>query len=125
MRRELEELLKGTDSKELLLSEILRKGAAVILQELSEQGVTGFPGRDQLREKKGEDTGYRNGYGPFNIKTAGGKICVYKPQVRNTEKPFCSKLAAFFRDNSEILEKLALEMYTRGLSTRGQIPNFL
>ena len=27
----------------------------------------------------GENTGYRNGYEPFNIKTAEGKICVYKP----------------------------------------------
>ena len=66
----------------------------------------------------GENTGYRNGYEPFNIKTAEGKICVYKPQVRNIEKPFHSKLAAFFRNNSKVLEKLALEMYARGLSTR-------
>ena len=52
MRRELEELLKGTDSKELLLSEILRKGAAVILQELLEQEVTDFLGRGHYERKK-------------------------------------------------------------------------
>ena len=38
--------------------------------------------------------------------------------MRNTEKPFYSKLAAFFRNNSGVLEKLAVEMYARGLSTR-------
>ena len=27
----------------------------------------------------GETTGYRNDYEPFHIKTAEGKICVYKP----------------------------------------------
>jgi len=118
MRKELEALLKGVDSKEFLLSEILRKGTAIILQELLEQEVTEFLGRRHYERQKGNDTGYRNGYEPFNIKTAEGKICVYKPQVRNIEKPFHSKLAAFFRNNSKVLEKLALEMYARGLSTR-------
>ena len=118
MRKELEALLEGVNSKEFLLSEILRKGATIILQELLEQEVTEFLGRGHYERQKGEHTGYRNGYEPFNIKTAEGKVCVYKPQVRNTEKPFCSKLAAFFRNNSQVLEKLALEMYARGLSTR-------
>ena len=118
MRKELEALLEGVNSKEFLLSEILRKGATIILQELLEQEVTEFLGRGHYERQKGEHTGYRNGYEPFNIKTAEGKVCVYKPQVRNTEKPFCSKLAAFFRNNSHVLEKLALEMYARGLSTR-------
>ena len=27
----------------------------------------------------GGNTGYRNDYEPFHIKTAEGKICVYKP----------------------------------------------
>ena len=45
MRKELEALLKGVDSKEFLLSEILRKGTAIILQELLEQEVTEFLGR--------------------------------------------------------------------------------
>ena len=53
-----------------------------------------------------------------DVKTAEGKFCVYKPQVRDAERPFCSKLSAFFRNNSQVLEKLALEMYSRGLSTR-------
>jgi len=37
MRKELEELLNGVDTKEFLLSEIIRKGASIILQELLEQ----------------------------------------------------------------------------------------
>ena len=39
MRKELETLLEGVDSKEFLLSEILRKGATIILQELLQQPV--------------------------------------------------------------------------------------
>ena len=119
MRKELEELLNGVDTKEFLLSEIIRKGASIILQELLEQEVTDFLGREHYeRKKEGDREGYRNGYEPFKIKTGEGEICVYKPQVRNTEERFCSKLAAFFRNNTEVLEKLAVEMYARGLSTR-------
>ena len=70
------------------------------------------------RQKNDEHIGYRNGYEPFKIKTAEGKIQFYKPQVRDTQVPFHSKVAAFLRGNSEILEKLAIEMYARGLSTR-------
>ena len=39
MRKELETLLEGVNSKEFLLSEILRKGATIILQELLQQPV--------------------------------------------------------------------------------------
>ena len=118
MRKDPEELLNGAEEGEFLLSELIKKGAAIILQELLEQELTEFLGRGHYERQKGEKTGYRNGYEPFRIKTAEGKICVYKPQVRDTEKPFSSKLAAFFRNNSQVLEKLALEMYARGLSTR-------
>ena len=73
-----------------------------------------IPPSEKMRQEleallKGENTGYRNGYDPFHIKTAEGKFCVYKPQVRDTERPFCSKLAAFFRNNSQVLEKLVIE----------------
>jgi len=42
-------IVRGVDSKEFLLSKILRKGAAIILQELLEQKVTEFLGRDSFR----------------------------------------------------------------------------
>ena len=56
MRKELEALLKGVDPKEFLLSEILRKGTAIILQELLEQEVTEFLGRRHYERQKGDDT---------------------------------------------------------------------
>ncbi|RLC74018.1 MAG: hypothetical protein DRI61_17370 [Chloroflexi bacterium] len=54
MRKELEALLKGVDSKEFLLSEIFRKGTAIILQELLEQEVTEFLGRRHYERQKGD-----------------------------------------------------------------------
>ncbi len=95
MRKELEELLNGSTNKGFLLSELIKKGAAIILQELLEEEVTEFLGRGHYERQKDVNTGYRNGYEPFKIKTAEGEIYVYKPQVRNSEKPFRSKLAAF------------------------------
>ena len=55
---------------------------------------------------------------PFEVNTAEGRVTVYKPQLRDTDRPFRSKLSAFLKNNSEVLEKLAIEMYARGLSTR-------
>ena len=60
-------LNNGVDSKEFLLSEIIRKGAALIIQELLEQEVTDFLGREHYeRKKEGDREGYRNGYEPLN-----------------------------------------------------------
>jgi putative transposase len=40
------------------------------------------------------------------------------PQVRDAPQTYRSKLMSFLRGNSEVLERLAVEMYSRGLSTR-------
>jgi len=62
--------------------------------------------------------GYRNGYEPMQVRTAEGKLRVEVPQVRGGEEPYRSKLKSFFRRHTDCLEKLAAEMYARGLSTR-------
>lgn len=120
LRKELEELLEGVDSRKFVVSEVMRKGAAIILQELLEQEVGEFLGRDHYERRKDAQTraGHRNGYEPLRVKTAEGSIEAYLPQIRDSAEPFHSKLALFFRSHSEILEKLAVEMYARGLSTR-------
>jgi len=40
------------------------------------------------------------------------------PQVRDAEVPFRSTLMGFLEGNSEVLERLVMEMYARGMSTR-------
>jgi len=40
------------------------------------------------------------------------------PQVRDAPQTYRSELMTFLRGNSEVLERLAVEMYARGLSTR-------
>jgi len=72
------------------LSMIMKKGAALILQELLEKEATEFLGRDHYQRAKGEEnrSGYRNGYEPRKIRTGEGKMEVYLPQVRDIEEPF-------------------------------------
>ncbi len=43
---------------------------------------------------------------------------VDQPQLRDPTKPFRSRLSVFLRSNTEVVEKVAIEMYARGLSTR-------
>ena len=101
IRKELGELLQGMNNG-------VKRSAALVLQELMEQEVTEFLGGDHYQRSGEKKQGYRNGYEPLRIKTAEGKIDVHHPQVRETDSPFHSKLAAFFKGNSEILEKLAV-----------------
>jgi len=119
-RKELEEMINGENGKGFFLSEIIRKGTEVILQEMLEQEITDFLGRDRYERSKGDNVqkGYRNGYETRSIKTGEGKITIEQPQLRDTTEPFQSRLSAFLRGNTDVLEKLAIEMYARGLSTR-------
>lgn len=64
-----------------------------------------------------EEALYRNGHKPRQIRTAEGKVTIQLPQVRNAES-WSSPLWHNLRQRTEVLDKLAVEMYARGLSTR-------
>jgi transposase-like protein len=85
-----------------------------------EQEVADYLERDhyQRRRPEQEHLGYRNGYEPGRIRTAEGEIVVQVPQVRDAPETYRSRLMPFLRGNSDVLERLAVEMYARGLSTR-------
>ncbi len=85
-----------------------------------EQEVTDYLGRGhyERREESNENRGYRNGYRPARMDTAEGRVKLQVPQVRESAEPYRSRLVDFLRGNSDVLERLAVEMYTRGLSTR-------
>ena len=120
--KEIEELLsKGLLEHEGdLTSALVRLGAQRLLQELLEQELTEFLGRGHYeRRAHGEELrGYRNGYEPGRVRTAEGEIPVHIPQVRNTRERFESALLGFLGRHTDVLERLAVEMYARGLSTR-------
>jgi len=121
IQKQIDELLKGnwTDSDDLV-TRLIHLGAQHLAQEMLEEEVTDYLGRGhyERRENNEEHLGYRNGYRPANMDTAEGRVQLRVPQVRESPVHYRSKLVDFLRGNSDVLERLAVEMYTRGLSTR-------
>mgnify|MGYP000107443811 FL=1 len=110
-------LQEGLTSSEEPLSQFIRLAVQGMVQEALEQEVTDYLGRERY-ERQSEPEGYRNGYKPGRIRSAEGEIVFGVPQVRASSAPYRSKLLEFLRGNSEVLEYLVMQMYSRGLSTR-------
>jgi transposase-like protein len=98
------------------LSRLVQLATARLVQEALEQEQADFVGRD--RYERGERRGRRNGYAPGHVDTAEGRVAVQVPQVRDAGETYHSQLYAFLRGHSDVVERLAIEMYARGLSTR-------
>lgn len=118
IRQLLEGYLQGGyQQSEQPASEFLKLAAQMVAQEALEQEVTDFLGRDRY-ERQAEAVGYRNGYKPGRMRSAEGEVELAVPQVRDTEQPYRSRLMDFLKGNTDVLDYLVLQMYTRGLSTR-------
>jgi putative transposase len=123
-------LTEGVNSGGDLLSTLTQLGLSYLLQQALEQEQEDFLGRGRyerrrgdfsLRAKDGEGEHrrlYRNGYEEGTLRTTEGEVGVKMPQVRGTSAPYRSNLMEFLGKNSEALERLVVEMYARGLSTR-------
>lgn len=98
------------------LTELVRLATALIAQEGLEAEQRDFIGRD--RYERGPRHGRRSGYKPGRVDTAEGRIPLELPQVRDAGGPYRSKLFELLRGDSAMVERLAVEMYARGLSTR-------
>lgn len=98
------------------LTELVRLATTLIAQEGLEAEQRDFIGRE--RYERGERRGYRSGCRPGRLDTAEGRVSVEVPQVRGAGAPYRSRLFDFLRGDSEMVERLAVEMYARGLSTR-------
>jgi transposase-like protein len=122
VREQIDEALfsEGLDANETnLLSTLAQLGLSYLLQQALEQEQEDFLGRSHY-ERRGKEArrGYRNGYEEAGLATAEGKVDVRVPQVRGSSTPYRSTLMEFLSGNSEALERLVVEMYARGLSTR-------
>jgi transposase-like protein len=116
---EISELIdNGCYQSEDLLSLLIKKSVAKIIQETLEQEISDYLGRDYYQRKPEAVTGHRNGYEPKTLKTAEGKIKIDVPQLRNTDQTYRSSFLKRFGTKTSELERLAIEMYVRGLSTR-------
>ena len=113
------ELLEnGSKDDENFMSSLIKMSIKKIIQETLEQEVTDYLGRGYFERNDEARPGQRNGYENRNLKTAEGKLPIEVPQLRNIESPYRSKFLNHMSFHSEELERLAIEMYVRGLSTR-------
>lgn len=122
VREQIDQALfsEGLDANETnLLSTLAQLGLSYLVQQALEQEQEDFLGRGRY-ERRGKEArrGYRNGYEEAGLATAEGKVDVRVPQVRGASTTYRSRLMEFLSGNSEALERLVVEMYARGLSTR-------
>lgn len=125
-KQALNELLEGglsqtqNDSNSMFIGAFITRALQRFVAESLEQEVADFLGRDYYQRRNTNEplTGYRNGYETGRLKTAEGAIAVERPQVRDTEEPFKSRLWQLLKNRTPALENLVIESYVRGLSTR-------
>jgi putative transposase len=123
IRKQLDDLLdNGLVGQENPIGTLVQLGAQLVVQEMLERETTEQLGRGHYQHRQpGEPLrGHRNGYEPGHLRTAEGEIPVQVPQVRDWIEggPYRSSLMTFLRGNSDVLNRLAAEMYARGLSVR-------
>ncbi|MBI2323136.1 MAG: transposase [Chloroflexi bacterium] len=118
--KQLAELVDGkaTVSEETeLRGLLLRLGVQRVLQELLEAEQREFLGAERY-ERGQKRRGQRNGYEPTHVDSAEGRIDLWAPQVRGSGERCTSRLVAFLRGRSAVLERLVGEMYAHGLCPR-------
>lgn len=115
-RKQLEALFAGQGEGEAGRSDLVKLAARLILEEALEGEVDDCLGRGYYAH--GAQAGYRNGYRRGKLDTAEGRIEYGCPQVRDTVEPFRSQVREAIGGRTEELERLAIEMYARGLSVR-------
>ena len=116
-REELRALMNGDLGTAAGRGDLVRLALRLIVEEALEGEVADVLGRERY-ERGDEKAGYRNGYRPGKVKTAEGAVDYSAPQVRDTPEPFISGVRAALSGRTRELERLAVELYARGLSTR-------
>ncbi len=100
----------------------MKLAAQLIIEEALEGEVHEHLGRDYYA--RSESTGQWNGYRRGKLDTAEGRIDYAVPQVRGLEG-WKSAVRSALSGRSEELERLAIEMYSRGLSVRDIVAAFV
>jgi putative transposase len=118
----------GIDQEEHVTSALVRLGLEALVNRILEEERTDFLGRERYERSDPHPDqavpGYRNGYKPARIDTSEGRVTVAVPQVRNSPTPFQPAAVGVLRGRSAELERLVIEMYARGLSTRDSEDTF-
>ncbi len=116
--QQLDELLSQGVADGDARAELLKLAVRKIVEEALEAEVAETVGRGYYENGAESGAGYRNGYRRGRLRTAEGAIEYGVPQVADRAEPFVSRVRARLAGRTAELERLAVEMYARGLSTR-------
>src|SRR5207249_969358 len=97
---------------------LLKLAVRKIVEEALEAEVAEAVGREYYENGAAPGAGYRNCYRRGRLSTAEGAIENGVPQVADRPEPFVSRVRAGLAGRTAELERLAVEMFARGLSTR-------
>jgi len=114
-RKRIEELMDGRTGSADARSEFVKLATRLLLEESGEAEARDAVGREYSRHGTGH--GHRNGYRTARLRSAGGPIEFAVPQVRGL-RGWRSQVREALSGRTEELERLAIEMYARGLSVR-------
>jgi putative transposase len=115
-RNALKDMFAGKSAADK--SSLVRQAARLIVEEALEGEAADALGGRGYYEHGADRRGYRNGNRLGKVKTAEGEIEFAVPQLAHLAQPFRSKIREVIRGRTEELERLAVEMYARGLSVR-------
>ena len=118
-KEQIEQLISEGTGADDVLSQLLRLG----LQRLAEEALEGatrdlLGDREYYERRTGKQQGHRNGYRKGRVKSSEGEICYAVPQVRGVSGEGLKALRSLFAGRTGELERLAIESYARGCSTR-------
>lgn len=116
--QKLDELLTQGVADGDARAELLKLAVRKIVEEALEAEVAEAVGRGYYENGAEPGTGYRNGYRRGRLRTAEGPIEYGVPQVADRAEPFVSRIRARLAGRTAELERLAVEMFARGVSTR-------
>jgi putative transposase len=119
-RERLRALIDGRLGTGADRSDLVRLAVQLIIEEVLEAEARDKLGRERYERVEGEPSGYRNGYRTGRLKTAEGSVRFSAPQLRDTAEPFVSAVRENLAGRTGALEDLAVELFARGLSTRGR-----
>ena len=114
----LEALLKEGVANGDARSELFKLAVRKIVEEALEAEVSDVLGRGYYESGAEPGRGYRNGTRRSRLRTAEGAIEYGVPQVADRAEPFVSRIRAGLAGRTAELERLAVELFARGLSTR-------
>jgi len=100
------------------LEELMRHSVRLVLQQVLEDEVTTWLGRDWNARGDRERAGQRNGHSDLTIKTTAGAVSLKRPKLRNTTETYASQLLGRGVVRSAPLEALVISAWVRGLSDR-------